>query len=103
MSRRNSCDHCRVTQDGTGQFHHQRDCPEMSFPSGRRRDDPGPMPPIPPLRRDERGDPIFANPGGLSPVTLEFAQIFGGLAEAKIARYVAEHRARFVEREEPTA
>lgn len=67
--------------------HHRRDCPEMSFPSGRRRDDPGSMPSLRACKPD-RVLPLHQE----GPIAEEMAGIFRGVSEGAIAAYVTENR-----------
>jgi hypothetical protein len=76
---------------------HPPDCPQMSFPSGRRRDDPAPgavlLPALKPLNPPPPGERAeIAHPGGWSPISEQMSKIFAGLAEAKIERHIAEQR-----------
>lgn len=71
------------------QDHHRPDCPEMSFPSGRRRDDPGPSAPLKPVEPSRRLPLHFE-----SPLSEELARIFAGSTERMIERHVKAMRAR---------
>ncbi len=95
MNRLVGCDKCHGTRPHRGADGevvripaHKRDCPEMSFTSGRRRDDPGPSAPLRPCDPD-RKFPLHQE----SPIGEEMARIFSGLAEKRLQAYIAEQRA----------
>lgn len=81
------CALCVVWEDGKGGRHHQRNCPEMSFASGRRRDDPGPSAPLPPLNPDLKL-PLHQE----SPLSEAMAKIFSGQTEANIKAHLEARR-----------
>jgi hypothetical protein len=89
VSRERYCTICRQAE------HHRPDCPEMSFPSGRRRDDPGPSTPLRPCNPG-RQFPLRQE----SPLSEEMAHIFAGAAERNLRAHMAEmERQRAIEAE----
>lgn len=64
------CTHCRQSE------HHRPECPEMSFPSGQRRDVPG-----------------AGGPHDGVPLGDEMGAIFGGLMERMLKRHMADVKA----------
>lgn len=70
MARQKTCPRCFGER-------HEPNCPEMSFPSGLRRDDPGSEPGWPPPYNPARAAEIPAS--SESPLTLELSRIFAGV------------------------
>lgn len=68
---------------------HARNCPEMSFPSGQRRDDPTGVG-LPPKLDPSRKFPPHAE----SPLSEEMAKIFAGSTEKMIERHIASVKNR---------